>query len=388
MKRKVFREVLAIGIILLSLEGAYRLYKFWRYGIADYPDAIAVGYFEPHPRYGTVPKKSFSSKSVPAKIRRDPALKIFFGSTYTTNSLGFRGPEVSIPKPPGTYRIVVIGESTSLNMEMDDGETWPAQLEKRLNGDIGFLRSRNAERVEVVNASGGGWRVREGLIRLREEIPSLEPDMVLASLNWNDGNAGAEGMDPGQSLSSRKPWWRHVKITENIWIRLTGLESADPGHQQRLRKELRFDKPWARACVRNLTEMDAAAREMGAEMVLVDLPGLCRFGVEEGSEEFRAVVERTRVTAANYPFWAELKGVMSGLFREVSRRQGVPVADAGKHFDLFTGPARVDLFTDEMHVNRRGAAEVAEAVHLALASPASSRGPGSAPRQRSASLPR
>lgn len=117
--------------------------------------------------------------------------------------------------------------------------------------------------------------------------------------------------------------------------------------------------------------MDAAAREMGAAFAVVDLPGLCRSGVDPASEEFRAVVEQTRVTPANYPFWAEAKKLTSRLFAEAARRTGAPVIRVSSRFARFTGPGRLELFTDEVHVNRRGAAEVAEAVRQALSAPSS-----------------
>ena len=370
MRRLVLREILAIALILLCLEGGYRLYKMWRYGLVDYPDVLVVGYFQPDPRYGMVLTKSFSSASVSPKVRADPDLKRFFGAKYTTNSRGFRGPEVAVPKPAGTFRVVVLGESTSLGMEMDDDQTWPARLEALLQADPGFLKAHGAARVEVVNASNGAWRTREGLIRLKEEVGSLDPGMVLVAFNWTDGTQGTEGVDPERVNIVPKPWWRHSKVAENLWIRAGRLEASDVRHQEKLRQELRRDRTWARACERHLVEMQALCREIGAEMVLVDMPGLCRPGAAPDSEEFRAVVDRTRVTPANYPFWADMKVLMSGMFSDIGREQGVRVAGVSREFDTFTGPERVDLFVDEMHPNRRGAEKVALAVERSLTEPA------------------
>ena len=364
--RKILLEVLVILLILGGLEGTYRLYKLHRYGLVDYPDVLSVGYFETHPRYGMVPKKSFSSESIPLKLRREPTLQASFGSKYTTNRLGFRSPEISVLKPRRVYRIVVIGDSTSLGMELDDQDTWTAFLETRLQDDRGFLSAHGAQKVEVINASGGAWRVREGLIRLEEEIRPLEPDLVLSALNWNDGSKGAGGVDPNRVHMPRRPWWRHAKIIENLWIRSENLKAADAGTQERLRKELRRDKPWAISCARNLKQMRRICREIGAAFALVDMPGLCRQGVAPDSEEFRAIVERTRVTPADFPFWADLKGVMSGLFQEVGHETGTRVIDVGRHFEAFTGPDRVALFADEMHVTKPGAEEIAKAVYQTL----------------------
>ena len=42
----------------------------------------------------------------------------------TINSLGFRGPDVVLPKPPGRTRIVVIGDSLTLGMGVREDETY------------------------------------------------------------------------------------------------------------------------------------------------------------------------------------------------------------------------------------------------------------------------
>ena len=176
--RNILLELLVVALILAGLEGVYRAYKIHRYGIVDYPDVLSVGYFRPDPRYGTVANENFRSETmVPAKIRSEPSLRRFYASRYTTNSLGYRTPEFTVEKQPGTFRVVALGESTTMNMELDDPNTWPAKLQTRLQADPVFLKRHGASRVEVINASCGGWRSREGLIRLREEIARLHPDV-------------------------------------------------------------------------------------------------------------------------------------------------------------------------------------------------------------------
>ncbi len=222
----------------------------------------------------------------------------------------------------------------------------------------------------MVNASNGAWRTREGLMRLKEDIRPLAPDMVIVAFNWTDATQGAEGVDPEKVQMPSKPWWRKVKIIENLWVRSMSAEASDAGHQEKIRAELRRDRAWARACERNLAEMQDICREMGAEMVLVDMPGLCRPGVAPDSEEFRSVVGRTRVTPANYPSWADMKTLMSGLFSDMGRERGIRVAGVSREFDAFTGPGGVDLFTDEMHPSRSGAEKVASTVRKTLIEPA------------------
>lgn len=360
--RKVLTELLVIALILCGLEGSYRVYKYVRYGMVEYPDALSIGYYETHPGYGVVPKKGFRSESIPPKLRNEPTLKVSFGSKYTANSLGFRGPETTVEKPAGVYRIAVIGDSTSLSLELNDEETWPAVLETLLQKDPDFMKSFGAQRVEVINASGGAWRVREGLLRFQEEVRPLRPDLLLVSLGWNDGFKGVEGIDPEKTKLPSKPWVRRVKILENLWIRTENMKSADKGLQEERRKRIARQTPWADATVRNLKEFDRLCRESGTKLALVDMPGLCRSGLAKDSAEYRAVTGHTRVTEASYPFYVELKQLVSGLLRE----SGAPVIDVHGQFDSLAGPQRTALFMDEMHTSAPGAAEIAKAVHKGL----------------------
>lgn len=97
---------------------------------------------------------------------------------FQTNSLGFRGAEVSVPKPQGVFRILCIGGSTTDEMG-EEALTYPAKLE---------LLMREAfpdSLIEVVNAGTPGITSKDHLLRLPEYL-QLEPDMVIAHLGVND----------------------------------------------------------------------------------------------------------------------------------------------------------------------------------------------------------
>ncbi|MCZ7584894.1 MAG: hypothetical protein M5R36_17035 [Deltaproteobacteria bacterium] len=55
----------------------------------------------------------------------------------TINEHGARGPDLTAAKPPGTFRIFVLGGSNVYGAVLNDDETWPAQLEARLNETTG-----------------------------------------------------------------------------------------------------------------------------------------------------------------------------------------------------------------------------------------------------------
>lgn len=102
------------------------------------------------------------------------------------NSLGFRGPEIPIPKPPGVFRIFAVGESTTFGWKgiRSHEEAWPALLEAK-------LRAAHPDRqFEVVNAGVPGYTSIEQRINFMLRVSHLEPDAILLyhgnnDLNWS-----------------------------------------------------------------------------------------------------------------------------------------------------------------------------------------------------------
>src|SRR5207253_3371467 len=76
------------------------------------------------------------------------------------NSLGFRGTEITRQPAPGTLRVLALGDSQTFGNGLDLSETWPQQLEERLQGARG-------ERWEVVNGGIPGTDTWQHEIVLR-----------------------------------------------------------------------------------------------------------------------------------------------------------------------------------------------------------------------------
>jgi lysophospholipase L1-like esterase len=354
--------LLAAGLFggAATLEGAYRAYKLVRYGIVDYPDLLAIGRFESDPRYGIVPKKNYRSETLDPKIRKDPLLNRVYGPQFTTNRWGYRGKEFTVEKSPDTFRMVALGESTTLCMEVSDEDTWPAQLERALQQDRGFLRRRNIRRVEMINAAVSGGRTREGMMRLEEEVRRLTPDLLLVAFTWNDFTNGMDGFDPDAVIPSwKKRWWLQSKVLENVYVRYQVWQLHHAPYWERKRQLVRRDTPWVEAYVRHLLAMRAMAAEIPAEMVLVKLPGLCRLNASP--TERQLVIDQTRVTPTTFRFFAELSQFVSALTKDVGQDAGLRVIDTSDDFEMFGGAERVRLFVDEMHVTAEGA--IARGVH-------------------------
>jgi lysophospholipase L1-like esterase len=100
----------------------------------------------------------------------------FMGKMVTINSLGLRGGEVILPKPPGTKRIMCFGDSITFGYGVGDDETYP------------FALGGEARGWDVVNAGVTGYTSHQVLGLLRRLAPKLQPDLVTILIGWNDGN--------------------------------------------------------------------------------------------------------------------------------------------------------------------------------------------------------
>ncbi|NLV46684.1 MAG: SGNH/GDSL hydrolase family protein [Candidatus Hydrogenedentes bacterium] len=99
-------------------------------------------------------------------------------SEFWTNSRGFRDEEVTVPKPPGIYRIVCIGGSTTVEGPRND-LTYPKILQQLLRKHF------NTDIIEVVNCGVDGGSIRGQVFRY-DECLALEPDLVIHYNYVND----------------------------------------------------------------------------------------------------------------------------------------------------------------------------------------------------------
>jgi hypothetical protein len=90
---------------------------------------------------------------------------------FKLNSFGFRGPEISHLKPPGTVRVMVLGASETFGLYESEGHEFPALLRT--------LIAVRHENVEVVNAAVAGMSLPRLLTYWQRWVSTFEPDLVL-----------------------------------------------------------------------------------------------------------------------------------------------------------------------------------------------------------------
>ncbi len=96
----------------------------------------------------------------------------FVGAMVRTNSAGMRDREYSQIPPPGTYRIALLGPSTTMGSGVEAHETFEALVEDRLNRD-------SATRFEMLNFGVAGYTPFHVLYQLERKVFAFEPDMAI-----------------------------------------------------------------------------------------------------------------------------------------------------------------------------------------------------------------
>jgi lysophospholipase L1-like esterase len=116
------------------------------------------------------------------------------GIPVDINAHGLRGPETTYDKPPGTFRILNLGDSVAMGWGVRVEDTYGQRLESLLNKDGSGDRS-----FEVINAGVPGWNLENALAYLQAEGLKYEPDLILLDLTVaNDINGESALLERGQ----------------------------------------------------------------------------------------------------------------------------------------------------------------------------------------------
>jgi lysophospholipase L1-like esterase len=129
------------------------------------------------------------------------------------NSLGFRDREFEISKPPGTFRIVCVGDSWTFGANVNQKEAYPQRLAGLLE------RSYPGAGFEVLNLGTMAYSSRQGLELMRLRVLELYPDLVLIGFGMNDASvAGYRDKDVLGRENAESPGKQVAQLLEKIEI--------------------------------------------------------------------------------------------------------------------------------------------------------------------------
>lgn len=112
-----------------------------------------------------------------------------FTGEVEINRWGFRDRDRTLEKPPGVFRIALIGDSVVEGVHVKPDQVMNIQMEK-------LLREQGQPNVEVMDFGIEGIGTTQELIMYKERIRQFHPDLVLLTFSDNDVMNNSSTLQP------------------------------------------------------------------------------------------------------------------------------------------------------------------------------------------------
>jgi hypothetical protein len=145
---------------------------------------------------------------------RTNASAVIGGKHVSINAAGYRGHELSVTKPAGTTRVVVLGDSVAFGLGVSDGETFADLLQARENG------------LETGNLAVQGYGPGQALLVLLGQALETAPDVVVLAFCME--NDFADALLPVSLYDGRTPQPRFRLEGESLVLDRAGLRRSPP----------------------------------------------------------------------------------------------------------------------------------------------------------------
>jgi len=271
------------------------------------------------------------------------------GSPVSTNAHGFRGPGWVLPKPSGTFRVMVLGDSLSFGTLVGYEDTFAARLQQG-------LRAR-APGAEVILTAAGGWDTAQEVAFLEQEGVEYQPDAVVLAFYYNDYRLPAESARPVRLMpegrvDERPAWMRWVPYRFVYTVKrsalvtllrnrfanfLAGRTAQQDFYHALMENQLELEREERIVAVHQmLTRMEAICDARGVRLLVAHLPPINLFRYPRGSRAYVAHLER------------------------FCREHGLQFLDLSDRFWRERKPDALYLYPWDAHLSPRGHAVVAE----------------------------
>ena len=262
------------------------------------------------------------------------------------NSLGTRGAEFQASKPPGTLRILSLGDSKTFGWGLTEAESYSGLIEKALLKHLG-----GARRVEVINAGVNAWSYAQMHTYFREHAIKFQPDIVLLA----DANLWTQ-FSERNSPEFVRSFMRRVQL-KNLLRRFATYHYVI---------EYRLKDVYERTRVRFIPmdpNQDAFFKEQQQKdpdaFFREHIEAVCRLALTNGIKPVLLYIPTTIQLKFNEP-----DNVLRAK-TQVSRELNVPLVDTT--VDLKAGGEEFFLEGDAVHLNVRGNQLVAQRLVPVLA---------------------
>lgn len=265
---------------------------------------------------------------------------------YSSNSIGFRGPE-----PPKKWdeatTIVTIGGSTTECSLLSDDSTWPAKLYKKLGP--------NVPNLWLNNAGMDGCSSYGHLILMRDYIVKLKPDYAIFLVGINDLVKSSFSNEDGFLINRSEAWWRKLLKKSEFITTMSNLyeaiksQKAKVAHGSNPNDYKNNDLNVADSNIRIATE--EKLKKFIPEYInrLKSILDICKAnGIKP---IFITQPKFDDVNAYSWQVMEKYNDAMIGL----CSKENVPCIDLGRQM-----PKELSLYYDQIHYTNAGAERIAQ----------------------------
>ncbi len=286
--------LLAVCTSLISLVGAEGFLR--AFDLADPPA------FESNPQYGYLmrPNQSVSTR----------------GHRFQINQSGFRGPDFTMPKPIGVFRLVFLGDSITYGGgEVPDQDLF-------VNRVASGLASSEHRKIEAINLSVPGWGI-QNMAAFVTTRGLFDPDLVIWVISSSDFRRPETSLEENGFLE-QKSWSRLWYVSVTV-LRIARFSLGGTNHWHK--EPATLDQ--------NLRSLHSTLRQMRQQ----NIP--CAVVVVPAAKESSAYIQDLN------------------RFRSVSESLSVPFLETGPALKQYPSDR---MFLDGYHLSARGHAAVGDAI--------------------------
>ncbi len=294
------------------------------------------------------------------------AVETYCGTSYrmTISRQGLRDREVAVPKPPGTYRIIALGDSITAGFGAELDDAFVKLLERSLQGESA------GRTIEVVNAGTDDYGTQQERIWLQERGLTFEPDLLILNVFLNDARGFSSPPAVVAALNNFFVRRSAFYLLYRNWVReqMVAREKSSPSFRFRY-VENRESRAWVtdpEALTRVIREADRdwgmAWNDEELARIEGELEQIIRLADGHGFKLLLVIfpVDVQVYAQVDTPLGLDRPQQKLVAF---AQSQHVPVLDL---LPVLRGHRDEDLFCDQAHLTPEGHRIVAEALLRAV----------------------
>jgi len=292
---------------------------------------------------------------------------------FTSNRFGWRGPDLTLDKPPRTVRIAFVGASTTVSAYYLPF-SHPEFIGHWLN--LWAIAKGLSIRFEIINAGRTGIDSYSIAAIVEQEVAPVDPDLVIYYEGANQFAVGrtlgaaadasiVSAVQPTVTFRQRWAAERYLATAVRILAAIdqrtnpTGSEPPKPGHPTVWPERVDEQQPDVTAplpidldlVVSNLDAMRRALAVNGAELAMSSFIWLVYDGMRLDPERDMTIYRQLNEMywPASYRHLRRMADFQNRVFEQYAGHYGLPYFDIAERF-----PLDARLFGDAIHLRPEG----------------------------------